>query len=76
MKNRKTPLDYIKGREQLVPVQVRLPRGLAAQVKAKLKKEKLTFTQLVRGACSWYLEATHEESAARIRRKTTAPAKE
>jgi predicted DNA binding CopG/RHH family protein len=53
----KTPLDFIPQREELVPVQVRLPQSLLAEVKAKLDKSGLTFTDLVRGACSWYLES-------------------
>lgn len=58
MKNtEKTPLDFIPLREELVPVQVRLPQSLLTEVKAKLEKSGLTFTDLVRGACSWYLES-------------------
>ena len=57
----KTPLDFIPQREELVPVQVRLPQGLLAEVKLKLDKSGLTFTDLVRGACSWYLDS--EDSA-------------
>ena len=53
----KTPLDFIPQREELVPVQVRLPQSMLAEVKAKLDKSGLTFTDLVRGACSWYLES-------------------
>lgn len=56
----KTPLDYIEGRTELVPVQVRLPKELVARVKARLHKYDMTFTELMRGACQWYLECSEE----------------
>jgi hypothetical protein len=52
----KTPLDYLGERGELVPVQVRLPKELVESVKARLQKYDMTFTELVRGACQWYLE--------------------
>ncbi len=65
----KTPLDYInKHRQELVPVQIRLPKDLIAQVKAKLASNELTFTELVKAACYWYLEAPKDTSA-RVRRR-------
>lgn len=59
-RNSKTPLDYLTERDELVPVQVRLPRGLVERVKARLQKHDMTFTELVRGACQWYLELPEE----------------
>jgi len=55
-KNAKTPLDYLEDRGELVPVQVRLPKELVDGVKARLQKHGMTFTELIRGACQWYLE--------------------
>jgi hypothetical protein len=52
----KTPLDYLGDRGELVPVQVRLPKELVERVKARLQKYDMTFTELIRGACQWYLE--------------------
>jgi hypothetical protein len=52
----KTPLDYLGERGELVPVQVRLPRELVDGVKARLQKHNMTFTELIRAACQWYLE--------------------
>ena len=60
----KTPLDFIEPREELIPVQVRLPKGLLAEVKSKLDKNGLTFTDLVRGACSWYLNVADTDNLA------------
>ena len=63
MKGRgKTPLDYIAAREELVPVQVRLPKTLLASVKAKLEQNGMTFTDLVKGACAWYLNVSEAEA--------------
>ena len=59
-RNSKTPLDYLEERTELVPVQVRLPKELVARVKAKLNKHDMTFTELMRGACQWYLECSEE----------------
>ena len=59
-KNDKTPLDYITKRGELLPVQVRLPKELLDRVKARLRKHDMTFTELVRGACHWYLECPDE----------------
>jgi hypothetical protein len=56
----KTPLDYLEDRGELVPVQVRLPKELADRVKAKLRKHDMTFSELIRGACQWYLECPEE----------------
>jgi hypothetical protein len=56
----KTPLDYIGQRGELVPVQVRLPKELLDRVKARLQKHDMTFTELVRGACHWYLDCPEE----------------
>ena len=70
--NTKTPLDYVEDRGELVPVQVRLPKELVDGVKAKLQKHGMTFTELIRGACHWYLEypeATIAEKAKRIRQR-------
>ena len=39
-----------------MPVQVRLPKELVDGVKAKLQEHGMTFTELIRGACQWYLE--------------------
>lgn len=52
----KTPLDYLEDRGELVPVQVRLPKELVERVKERLQKHDMTFTELIRGACHWYLE--------------------
>lgn len=52
----KTPLDYLGEREELVPVQARLPKELVERVKARLHKHEMTFTELIRGACQWYLD--------------------
>jgi hypothetical protein len=57
----KTPLDYIEAKEELVPVQVRLPKSLLAAVKSKLQDNGMTFTDLVKGACAWYLHAPEAE---------------
>jgi hypothetical protein len=56
----KTPLDYLGERGELVPVQVRLPKELVERVKARLQKHDMTFTELIRGACQWYLEIAEE----------------
>lgn len=58
----KTPLDYIEARDDLVPVQVRLPKTLLASVKAKLQQNGMTFTDLVKGACAWYLNVSEAEA--------------
>ncbi len=60
----KTPLDYIETREELVPVQVRMPKALLAAVKAKLQQRGMTFTDLVKGACAWYLNLPESEAQA------------
>ena len=52
---KKTPLDYLEKKGSLVPVQVRLPENLVDLVKQKLAKNGLTFTDLVKGACHWYI---------------------
>ena len=52
---RKTPLDYVESRQELIPVQVRLPKTLLSAVKSKLAQNGMTFTDLVKGACNWYL---------------------
>jgi hypothetical protein len=52
----KTPLDYLGERGELVPVQVRLPKELVEGVKTRLQKYDMTFTELIRGACQWYLD--------------------
>jgi predicted DNA binding CopG/RHH family protein len=70
--NIKTPLDYVEDRGELVPVQVRLPKELVDGVKAKLQKHGMTFTELIRGACHWYLEypeATIVEKTKNIRQR-------
>jgi hypothetical protein len=67
-RNTKTPLDYLGERGELVPVQVRLPRDLVERVKARLEKHDMTFTELVRGACHWYLEIPDETIAEKKRR--------
>jgi hypothetical protein len=59
-RNNKTPLDFLEERTELVPVQVRLPKDLVTRVKAKLHKHDMTFTELMRGACQWYLECSEE----------------
>jgi predicted DNA binding CopG/RHH family protein len=58
----KTPLDYIESKEELVPVQVRLPGTLLSAVKQKLQENGMTFTDLVKGACAWYLHAAEAEA--------------
>ncbi len=58
----KTPLDYIERREELVPVQVRLPKSLVGAVKTRLEENGMTFTDLVRGACAWYLNISEAEA--------------
>lgn len=65
----KTPLDFIEPREELTPVQVRLPKNLLAQVKSKLEKNGLTFTDLVRGACWWYLEVADTPDGLLLKKK-------
>lgn len=52
---KKTPLDYVEKRDDLVPIQVRLPKSLVGRVKEKLSLNELTFTDLVKGACHWYI---------------------
>lgn len=54
-KVKKTPLDYVEKRDELVPIQVRLPKSLVDDVKEKLTVNDLTFTDLVKGACHWYI---------------------
>jgi hypothetical protein len=66
---KKTPLDFIERREALVPVQVRLPKRMLADVKAKLSKSGMTFTDLVRGACSWYLEVSDAQGDPLLHKK-------
>lgn len=69
----KTPLDYVESREELVPVQVRLPRTLLAAVKSKLTQNGMTFTDLVKGACNWYLnmpDADVQTMAAKPKRRS------
>jgi hypothetical protein len=71
--NAKTPLDYLEDRGELVPVQVRLPKELVDGVKAKLQEHGMTFTELIRGACHWYLElpqATIAEKKKHIRARS------
>jgi hypothetical protein len=71
--NAKTPLDYLEDRGELVPVQVRLPKELVDGVKAKLQAHGMTFTELIRGACHWYLElpqATIAEKKKHIRARS------
>ena len=68
VRNTKTPLDYLGERGELVPVQVRLPRDLVERVKARLEKHDMTFTELIRGACHWYLEIPEETIADKKRR--------
>jgi predicted DNA binding CopG/RHH family protein len=68
VRNTKTPLDYLGERGELVPVQVRLPKDLVERVKARLGKHNMTFTELVRGACHWYLEIPEETIADKKRR--------
>jgi hypothetical protein len=58
----KTPLDYIDVREELVPVQVRLSKTLLGSVKSKLEQNGMTFTDLVKGACAWYLNLSEAEA--------------
>jgi predicted DNA binding CopG/RHH family protein len=65
----KTPLDFIEPREELTPVQVRLPKSLLAEVKSKLEKNGLTFTDLVRGACSWYLDVADTPDGLLLKKK-------
>jgi hypothetical protein len=65
----KTPLDYLGERGELVPVQVRLPRELVDGVKARLQKHNMTFTELVRAACQWYLECP-DAAIAETKRRT------
>jgi hypothetical protein len=38
----------------------RLPKELVARVNAKLLKDNVTFTELMRGACQRYLECSAE----------------
>jgi len=65
----KTPLDYIEARENLVPVQVRLPQTLLSAVKAKLEQNGMTFTDLVKGACAWYLNVAESEAQALVHKR-------
>lgn len=65
----KTPLDYIEAKEELVPVQVRLPAALLSAVKSKLQENGMTFTDLVKGACAWYLHAPEAESQALVHKR-------
>lgn len=65
--NDKTPLDYLEDRGELVPVQVRLARQLVDEVKAKLQRHDMTFTELIRGACQWYLDCPEEMVALKKR---------
>jgi len=65
----KTPLDYIESREDLVPVQVRLPKTLLTAVKARLQQNGLTFTDLVKGACAWYLHAPEAEAHSLVQKQ-------
>jgi hypothetical protein len=58
-----------------VPVQVRLPKELVEGVKARLQKYDMTFTELIRGACQWYLECP-EEVIAEKKRQTSRPGTE
>jgi hypothetical protein len=67
-RNTKTPLDYLPERGGLVPVQVRLPKDLVERVKGRLQKHDMTFTDLVRGACQWYLELSDEAISEKTRR--------
>jgi hypothetical protein len=67
----KTPLDYLSERDELIPVQVRLPKELVERVKARLQKHEMTFTELVRGACQWYLEIPDETIAEKKRRSNS-----
>jgi len=65
----KTPLDYIETREELVPVQVRLPKTLLAAVKTKLEQRGMTFTDLVKGACAWYLNVPESEAQGLVQKQ-------
>jgi hypothetical protein len=69
-KKTKTPLDYLGEREELVPVQVRLPKELVEGVKARLQKHEMTFTELIRGACQWYLDCPEETIAQKKKHST------
>lgn len=66
----KTPLDYLDERGELVPVQVRLPKELVERVKARLQKHNMTFTELIRGACHWYLECPEATIAEKKKRNS------
>jgi predicted DNA binding CopG/RHH family protein len=65
----KTPLDYIEMKDELVPVQVRTPKPLLAAVKAKLQQRGMTFTDLVKGACAWYLNLPDSEAQALVQKQ-------
>jgi predicted DNA binding CopG/RHH family protein len=65
----KTPLDYIEMKDELVPVQVRMPKPLLAAVKAKLQQRGMTFTDLVKGACAWYLNLPDSEAQALVQKQ-------
>jgi hypothetical protein len=65
----KTPLDYIESREPLVPVQVRLPESLLSEVKVKLERNDMTFTDLVKGACAWYLNVSDSDARSLLKKQ-------
>jgi hypothetical protein len=60
--SRKSVLDFVvpKCFDPLVPMEDRLPKELVARVNAKLLKDNVTFTELMRGACQRYLECSAE----------------
>jgi hypothetical protein len=71
----KTPLDYLEERGALVPVQVRLPKELVERVKARLHKSDMTVTELIRGACHWYLKLPETTVAEKKKRKEQGKSK-
>ena len=68
---KKTPLDYVAKKDSLIPVQVRLPEGLVEQVKQKLANSGLTFTDLVKGACHWYINEADGAHDPLLEKKTS-----
>ena len=52
-----------------MPVQVRLPQTLLSAVKAKLEQNGMTFTDLVKGACAWYLNVAESEAQALVHKR-------
>lgn len=60
---RKNDLEkYLPNNEETVPVQAKVQKSLVEQVKAKLSRQSLTISDLIRAAFLWYLHEVDEKN--------------